>query len=1065
MMKRFLSFILSVVMVVSMLPAQVLAEEFVEQPEPQETVAATEPAATVAPTEPEATSAPTEPEETEAPGEPEATATPTEAAPAEPEETVAPTEVVEDLGTVTDEAANAVTASGSCGTNITWSLEGGTLTISGTGPISNAGGWHAYANLIHELVVEEGVTSICKEAFPALPNLEIVELPSTITDIGRSAFEECSGLVFVNIPERVESIGAYAFASTPELLEISIPASVKNIGDSAFANSGIRTLELQEGLLGIGIEAFANCTNLTEVTIPESVTTIVTPTVASSPFYGCNANLVITCGNYEAPEGWGPYWNYYANGKTLTTTFRKATPEDLFWASVDPSMETLTIPGYITEIPAGAFENYTALKKVTMEEGVTTISAKAFGGCTALELVYIPASVTTIAGEFMNGAFYGSNEDLVIYCASETKPAGWGEFWSAVYGEIPCEVCMGGIFISEHYWANLDTTATHIEIPYGVTYIPEGYFRESSIESIVIPDSVTTIGDNAFYNCGNLASVDFGNGVESIGQSAFSYCPSLKEVVLPKSLTQLSSEVFFECYELERVELPDTLTEIGSNAFRNCINLMSIFIPASVTTIYASTSSYSPFYYCSNSLQIYCEASSKLNTWNSNWNYVGSNQTAFVAYGATRKDADFWRTVDKSAESIAIPEGITVIPQSAFSGRTTLKRISLPDTLKQISSYAFQGCTGLTSVYIPASVTTIVTNASGTYAPFRNCSSNLKIYCEATEKPSGWGTYWDCYAYSSGSVKYLTTTYDYARMDYEYWLNLDKTQETIVIPEGITLIPANAFDGNTTLKQITIPSTVKTIGGYAFRNCTALVKAKLAEGVTTIGGYAFNGCTALESMPIPEGVTSIGMYAFCGCTALKDVLIPSTVTGISDKAFYNCAALDIVHIPDLTAWLGISFSGNDSNPLSNKAQMYVNGTPLQNLVIPETVTGLEKSAFAGCEGLKTVTIPDTVTGIGGYVFSGCTDLEEVYFNATTENVGLSVFQGCTSLKKVEIGDGVTLLHSGMFSGCSNLTDANLKGLVTSGPETVATTYMFNGCSELKNLDISNWDDFCSAVFG
>ena len=1050
-MKRILSFILSVVMVVSMLPAQVLAEEFVEQPEPQETVAATEPAATEAPTEPEATSAPTEPEETEAPAEPEATVAPTEAAPAEPEETTAPTQIVEDLGTVTDEAATAVTASGSCGDNLTWILENYTLTISGTGVMSNAGEWHAHANLIQELVVEEGVTSICKEAFPALPNLEIVELPSTITDIGRSAFEECSGLLIVNIPERVESIGANAFASTPELLKISIPASVKNIGDSAFANSGIRTLELQEGLLGIGIEAFANCTNLTEVTIPESVTTIVAPTVASSPFYGCNANLVIICGNYEAPEGWGPYWNYYANGKTLTTTFRKATPEDLFWASVDPSMETLTIPGYITEIPAGAFENYTALKKVTMEEGVTTIGAKAFGGCTALELVYIPASVTTIAGEFMNGAFYGSNEDMVIYCASESEPAGWGEFWAAVYGEIPCEVCMGGIFISEHYWANLDATATHIEIPYGVTYIPSNYFKDNTtLESIVIPDSVTTIGDNAFYNCVNLASVDFGNGVESIGQAAFSYSASLKEVVLPKSLTQLSSEVFFDCYELERVELPDTLTEIGSKAFASCTGLKSIYIPASVATIYGSSYSYSPFYDCSSSLQIYCEAPSQPSGWGNYWYYVGSSIVAVCTYGATRKDADFWSTVDKSAEIITIPEGVTLIPNSAFQYRSTLKQIYLPDTLKTIGRNAFQSCTGLTSIYIPASVETFTNSSSTSYAPFMNCSSNLKIYCEATAKPSGWGSYWNLHSYGSTttSYKYLTTTYGYARMDYEYWLNLDKTQETIVIPEGITLIPANAFDGNTTLKQITIPSTVKTIGAYAFRNCTALFKAKLAEGLNEIGGYAFSGCTALESMPIPEGVTSIGMYAFSACTALKEVSIPSTVTSITTAAFYNCGAIELVYISDLAAWCSISFAGSDSNPMETGAQLYLNGAPLTDLTIPETVTKLQTYAFYGCESLKTVTIPDTVTTVGGYVFRNCTNLEEVYFNATTENVGLSVFSGCTGLKKVEIGSGVTILKGSTFSGCSTLTSVTL-------PDTLREigSSAFSGCSSLTGITL------------
>ena len=1043
MMKRVMSFILSVVMVVSMLPAQVLAEEFTELSEPQETIASTEPEATSAPTQPQTT----EPEPTTAPTEPEATS----AAPTEPEATSAPTEYApEDLGTITDEAANEATASGSCGTNATWSLEGGTLTISGTGAISEAGGWHAHANLIHELVVEEGVTSICKEAFPALPNLEIVELPSTITDIGRSAFEECTGLVLVNIPERVESIGANAFASTPELLEISIPASVKDIGGSAFANSGIRTLELQEGLLSIGSEAFANCTNLTEVTIPESVTTIVAPTVASSPFYGCNANLVITCGNYEAPEGWGPYWNYYANGKTLTTTFRKATPEDLFWASVDPSMETLTIPGYITEIPAGAFENYTALKKVTMEEGVTTIGAKAFGGCTALELVYIPASVTTIAGEFMSGAFYGSNEDLVIYCASETEPAGWGEFWSAVYGEIPCEVCMGGIFISEHYWANLDTTATHIEIPKGVVYIPEDYFKDSSIESIVIPDSVTTVGDNAFYNCVNLASVDFGNGVESIGQAAFSYCASLKEVVLPKSLTQLSSEVFFDCYGLERVELPDTLTEIGSKAFASCTGLKSIYIPASVTTIYGSNPSYSPFYDCSSSLQIYCEAPSQPSGWGNYWYYVGSSIVAVCTYGATRKDADFWSTVDKSAEIITIPEGVTVIPNAAFQYRSTLKQIYLPDTLKTIGKNAFQSCTGLTSIYIPASVETFTSSTSSSAAPFLNCSSNLKIYCEATEKPSGWGTYWNLHSYGSTttSYKHLTTTYGYARMDYEYWLNLDKTQETIVIPEGITAIPDYAFDGNTTLKEIHIPSTVKSIGGYAFRKCTALVKVKLSEGLMSIGGYAFNGCTALESMPIPEGVTSIGMYAFSACTALKDVTIPSTVTGIASEAFYNCGAMEIVYISDLAAWCNISFNTSTTNPLASGSQLYVQGQPLTELTIPASVTKLNAYAFYGCEGLNKVTVPDTVTTIGGYVFLGCKDLEEVYFKATTENVGLSVFQGCTGLRKVEIGDGVATLHSSMFSGCSGLTSVKL-------PDTLVAieSSALSGCSALSSITL------------
>lgn len=1145
-------------MVVSMLPVQVLAEEFVEQPQVQETTAPAETVPTEAPVEPAPTAVPTEPASTEAPAEPEPTAAPAEPVPTEvatePESTAAPTEPVptetvgepeadpvavtavsvtaeddcteltvgqtlqlyacvepktaaeqtilweseeetvatvdetglvtavaagevtvtataggvtgsiclavaevktelsEESGEITDIPAGAATVvdSGSCGANVTYTFDGTELIVSGTGPMdAGAGPWTAYGDKVCIVTVEQGVTTIGKQAFMALPNLVILELPNSITSIGESAF-----------------------VGSTNLVSAKIPASVKSIGANAFASSGIRELKLQEGLTEIGANAFVSCSKLTAVTIPESVTTISAASAAKSPFYGCDSNMVITCNNFKAPDGWGEYWNYYASGKTLATTFREATAAEEFWDSVDPSMETIVIPAGITEIPAGAFENYTALKKVTIPSTVTSIGAKAFAGCTALELVHIPASVTTIAGELLNGPFYGCSESLVIYCDAETKPSGWGEFWNAVYGEIPCEVCFGDIEITEHYWRTLDITGvTDVVIPEGVIYIPGDFFTDSSIESVVIPDSVLEIEAYAFCNCSSLTSVDFGNGVQTIGASAFSgtaitelklpkslttlgqyafsNCASLKEAVIPEGVTVLPTMVFGTCSALERVVLPDTLTTIEAEAF-NISGLKAIFLPASVTTISASSYSKSPFL-GSSGLTVFCEADSAASGWSSYWNNVDYSNKATVCYDATQADADFWGSVDKNAAAVIIPNGVTVIPEDAFANKSTLQYVSISDTVKTIGKNAFYYCKGLVSAYIPSSVKTINAASYGD-SPFYSCSSSVKIYCEAAEAESGWGECWNVYSSNGTTHSRLSTTYNYNRIAYDFWLSVDKTQETIVIPEGVTEIPENAFKGNTALKEITIPSTVKTIGASAFMNCTSLIKVKLSEGLESIGGSAFSGCTALESLAIPEGVTTIAYNLLSGCTALKSVTIPSTAETLVGGAFKNCTALETVHISDIEMWCNLKTSGATdmlyANPLANGAQLVVNGVPLTELVIPETVTSLRTYAFYGCEGLKKVTIPATVTSVGSYAFYGCKDLEEVYLHVAGTDVGSFIFKNCTALRTAVLGEGVTDIPSQAFEGCTALASVTL-------PETLTTidSNAFKNCSALRSIQI------------
>ena len=141
------------------------------------------------------------------------------------------------------------------------------------------------------------------------------------------------------------------------------------------------------------------------------------------------------------------------------------------------------------------------------------------------------------------------------------------------------------------------------------------YFNNELVTEIVIPDTVTSIGNYAFYDCTFLTSIEIPDSVTSIGEYAFYKCTSLTSIEIPDSVTSIGNYVFYKCTSLTSIEIPDTVTSIGDYAFYNCTSLTSVEIGDSVTSI----GSYA-FRKCT-SLIIYCEASSKPNGWNSYWNY------------------------------------------------------------------------------------------------------------------------------------------------------------------------------------------------------------------------------------------------------------------------------------------------------------------------------------------------------------------------------------------------------------------------------------------------------------
>ena len=385
------------------------------------------------------------------------------------------------------------------------------------------------------------------------------------------------------------------------------------------------------------------------------------------------------------------------------------------------------------------------------------------------------------------------------------------------------------------------TSLTSVTIPDSVTSIGDRAFRCCiSLTSVTIPDSVTSIGEEAFYGCWDLTRLTIPGSVTSIDKDAFCFCSSLTSVTIPDSVTSIGDSAFYGCESLTSVTIPDSVTSIGSCAFYGCASLTSVTIPDSVTSIGGSA-----FYGCTSLTSV-------------------TIPDSVTSIGGSA----FYNC--KSLTSVTIPGSVTSIGWSAFYGCASLTSVTIPDSVTSIGGSAFYGCTSLTSVTIPDSVTSIGGSA------FYNCKS-------------------------------LTS---------------------VTIPGSVTSIGWSAFYGCASLTSVTIPDSVTSIGNCAFASCTSLTGIWVAEGnshyANDASGVLFNkDKTTLVQCPgafaaytIPNSVTSIGEYAFSHCTSLTSVTIPNSVTSIGEHAFYDCTSLtDVYYAGSEAQWKAISISSNRNDDL------------------------------------------------------------------------------------------------------------------------------------------------------
>ena len=450
------------------------------------------------------------------------------------------------------------------------------------------------------VTIPDSVTSIGWDAFEDCTSLTSVTIPDSVTSIGWDAFEDCTSLTSVTIPDSVTSIGDGAFYCCDSLTGIwvnegnnnysndasgvlfdkgmtaliqcpggfsgayTIPDSVTSIDNRAFYScKSLTSVTIPNSVTIIGERAFSYCTSLTSVMIPDSVTSI-----CDYAFNGCTSLTSVTIP--DSVTSIGEYAFAYCTSLTSVTIPDSVTSIGEYAFRDCTSLTSVTIPDSVTSIDVCAFDGCKSLTSVTIPNSVTSIGEYAFYDCTSLTSVTIPDSVTSIG----DGAFYCCDSLTGIWVNegnnNYSNDASGVLFDKGMTALIQCPGGFSGAYT----------------IPDSVTSIDNrAFYSCKSLTSVTIPNSVTSIGDGAFYKCDSLTSVTIPDGVTSIDWCAFSDCTSLTSVTIPDSVTSIDVCAFDGCKSLTSVTIPNSVTSIGDCAFRDCTSLISVTIPNSVTSI------------------------------------------------------------------------------------------------------------------------------------------------------------------------------------------------------------------------------------------------------------------------------------------------------------------------------------------------------------------------------------------------------------------------------------------------------------------------------------------------
>ena len=827
---------------------------------------------------------------------------------------------------------------------------------------------------IPELITNEGInysiTSIGERAFFDCDELTSVTIPKSVTSIGTQAFLGCVKLLAINVADDNQiytSIDGVLFNKDKTKLicfsygktgSYTIPNTVKTIQPWAFENCGLESITIPNSVTNIGKSAFCKCVNLTSINFPTSVKSIYEYT-----FYGCskltitipegvtsiadNAFNLVKNVNYTGSASGKPWRALTVNG-TIDGDFIYADAEKTRLTAYKGEGGDVTIPNSVTSIGNYVFMNCLNLSAINIPNSVTSIGTYAFENCYRVSIT-IPSTVTSI-GDY---AFWNVKN---INYSGEATGSPWGAInINAVTGEN------GFLF--------KDAERTQIA----------AYIGENS--EITIPDSITSIGTNAFSHCTRLTSIVIPNSVTSIGSSAFYGCTELTSVIIPNSVKSINLSTFGGCSKLI-VAIPNSVKSIIDNSFENC---HSVIVSNSEIGLYAFRGVDKVFYLGTSAGM------------NSGWNrYVKSlsNYSSELCFEVDRNNPN--EAIITKYEGT---DDVVVIPPTATIDNKKY-------TVTSISESAFSSCWELKAVYLPNTITSVAPSSfSGCYKLQYNTFDNA-LYVGSQDNPY--------YALIKAQDKNITSCQ---------------------IHSDCKVIASFAFENCEALTSITIPDSVTHIGRMAFSNCSAIENAVVGKSIVEIGNWAFENCQKLKTVSIPTSIKSIGYGVFYGCDKLQyntfdnalylgnDVnkyvvlmmpkaddiqqcMISDSCQIIYESAFLNCASLDSVSIPNSVWSIG-------SNAFSN--------TALRSVVLPDSLRTIEAGLFNECTKLTSVTIPNSVTTIGINAFYWCENLKTVALPNGLTQIGGSAFNYCLGLDSILIPMSVDSIGNAAFFRCNKAT--------------------------------------------
>ena len=649
----------------------------------------------------------------------------------------------------------------------------------------------------------------------------------------------------------------------PNLLSLDLSAiSATSLPVALFKDKAMLRCLLPKSLTSIPDSLFHNACVVEGISIPSGVTSI---------------------GNYA-----------FAGGNVLYGDYAQVIPSGLesfgegAFQSCRYLISKVTIPDGMTDIPDRAFSS-SNISGVTIPESVITIGDYAFSGCGLTE-ADIQGDISSIG----KGAFFGCGFLTKVSIPDATPAIGDSAFYACAQltdffvpngvGSVGDHAfCLPAQIIDRCNPSSI--SLSDLIIFEKTTYIGAHAFLGSDITSVTIPESVTRIGDGAFYGCSSLTSVTVLGNITEISNMMFSGCSSLSEFSIPESVTSIRESAFYGCSSLTSISIPEGVASIGERAFSNS-GLTGITVPGSVAVVGADA-----FRDCSRLKKaVFAE---------------GVKSIGGGTFGGC-----------SALTSVHIPEGVT-IEESPFGYTYSGDKYEYPllesliirsdiDEKYAAEIFDFASADSLRVIEVPAGMLNMNRDDLGFTRPA-----------------------FDSVTVTAGTLDYKGFEFLTLCRSTLRYINLSKAENTELPDEALAecyradsiALPANlervgyaAFRGCMALKSIDIPASVSEIDDNAFEDCRSITAINFGGTEDTqaqagrtaaptaqselrrIGNWAFYNCHQLQHLVIPEGVTEIGDAAFYGCTYLEDLELPSTVTRIGDNCFALCSKLKQIRV-------------------------------------------------------------------------------------------------------------------------------------------------------------------------